>query len=224
MIWKSSAEISKSTLNQNITIIYGTGISTAAKFTADLLTKEEWAYSSRIRNTGQRNTWISSHAVLRQVLGTWFDLNPREIVFKKNRFGRPYVAKSNLFFNLSHTDSSFLLGFNVDGKIGVDVEYLIGNEDLASLVEYAFSPAETDYCQNGDLADRFLEIWTLKEAFLKAAGVGLVDNLARINVIGDEGNELDLRRLNKKTFLCPNGETASIVYRNDKTVTHLCFY
>jgi phosphopantetheinyl transferase len=218
MIWETCEEIPKINSIQDLLVVYGTNRPKDSLLSNSILTKDEIAFGNRIRDINQRNTWISCHVTLRIMLGTFLKSDPAGVELKKNRFGRLYLAKSDLYFNLSHTNSSWLMGFSFGGKIGVDLENLTGNEDLASLVAYAFSSVETNYCQNGDLADRFLEIWTLKEAFLKAAGVGLVDNLAKINVIGYEGNDLDLRKFNQKTFICPNGETASIVYRNNKTL------
>jgi len=221
LIWKKAVEISQTDLYQNILIVYGTAKQTDSRLLHTFLTEGEVAYANRIRMTSQKNTWIACRVVLRQMLGSYFDLKPIEIELKKNRFGRLFVANSNLFFNVSHTDSSFLLGFNVGGKIGVDLEKLSGHEDLASLIDYAFSPEETEYCLGDELSAHFLEIWTLKEAALKAAGVGLVDKLKSVNVYGYLNNHINQKKFCKKTFICPNGETASLVYKNDQSINYI---
>jgi len=207
--------------NQKILILYGTGKQYELGQSLENLTEAEKGYGNRIKNLDQRNTWFSCHVTLNQILGNWFGKNPSEIELNKNNFGRLYIPSSNLYFNLSHTDSSFLLGFSFGGKIGVDLEYLSGREDLPSLIEYAFSPRETEFCQHGSSSENFLKIWTLKEAYLKAVGVGLVDQPKLINVHGLVDNDIVIKQFNQQTFTCPNGETASIIYRNEKHIDYI---
>ena len=221
LIWEKAVEIPQIALYQNILVVYGTVKQPDSRLLPISLTEDELVYANRIRATSQKNTWISCRVVLRQMLGSYFDLKPIEIELKKNRFGRLYVANSNLFFNISHTDNSFLLGFNVGGKIGIDLEKLSGKEDLTSLIDYAFSSEEAEYCMSGELYMRFLEIWTLKEAALKAAGVGLVDKLRSVNVYGYLNNHINQKKFCKKTFICPKGETASLVYQNDQPINYI---
>ena len=222
MIWKTLDVIPTLKSSQDVLVVYGTSRTSDIALSSSVLTRDEIAIGNRIKSISERNTWLSCHVALRTMLGSYLKSEPAEIELKKNRFGRLYLSTSDLYFNVSHTNSSWLLGFCIGGKIGADIEKLSGTEDLASLVEYAFSPVEADYCKNGGLPDRFLEIWTLKEAFLKATGVGLIDNLGSVNVSGFEKNDILLRKFNKKIFSCPNGETASIVYRNNRTVNLLC--
>ena len=221
MRWQLSVGIPKIASNKKMLILYGTGKQYELGGSQENLTAEEKSYGNRIKNLDQRNTWFSCHETLRQILGNWFGKNPSEIELNKNNFGRLYVPNSNLYFNLSHTDSSFLLGFSFDGKIGIDLEYLSGREDLPSLIEYAFSPRETELCQQGNSTENFLKIWTLKEAYLKAVGVGLVDQLKSINVHGLVDNDIVIKQFNHQTFTCPNGETASVVYRNEKYIDYI---
>lgn len=221
MIWEKTVEFPDISSNQGLLVVYGTTLPSDLLLKNKILTKDELYFANRIKSNGQKNTWISCRVTLRLMLGIYFHLNPTEIELKKNHFGRLFIANSNLFFNLSHTDSSFLLGFNIGEKIGVDLEKLSGQEDLASLIDYAFSPEETEYCLDGELSARFLEIWTLKEAYLKAAGVGLVDNLSSVNVYGYVNNHINQKQFCLKTFICPNGETASLVYRNDQPINYI---
>lgn len=220
MIWETSDDILAFDRNK-LLIVYGNGKQTDPVLYTKWLTTEEIDRAGRIRSEGERNNWIACHVTLRQILAKWLGLKPGAVEFRRNNFGKMFVANSNLYFNLSHTTSSFILGFNMDGKIGVDLEYLSGHEDLPLLIEYAFSQQETNLCMNGNITEIFLKIWTLKEAYLKAAGVGLVDQLKSFNVIGITDNDILLKQFSQSTFVCPNGETASVVYRNDKTIEYI---
>ena len=220
MNWEKSSAISEIALDYELLIIYGTNSLAENLQLTEILTLEELAYSERLKGSGQKSTWLSCRATLRMILASYLKTNPQEIDFRKGKFGKLSVIDTHLCFNVSHTNNSFLMGFNSAGRIGVDIEKLSGGEDLPSMINYAFSEDEANYCKNGEITRHFTEIWTLKEAFLKASGVGLVDELPAVSVLGTSENEIDRYYLNQETFLCPNGETGSIVYRKDK---HLKF-
>ncbi|MCK9412000.1 MAG: 4'-phosphopantetheinyl transferase superfamily protein [Prolixibacteraceae bacterium] len=218
MNWVRAFEIPKISIDRRTLVVYGNHRPADLGEMFAVLTPDEIACVSRIRSSIQRKTWISCHVTLRIMLGNWLGMNPSDVEICKNRFGRPFLANSNLFFSLSHTNSSYLLGFSFAGKIGVDIEELSEEDDLNELIEYAFSKEEADFCKNGNLHDRFLEIWTFKEAFLKATGVGLVNELKSVNVAGKLNNLPDSMKFKQSTFVCPGGETGSIVFRGTDPV------
>ena len=216
MNWEKSCNIPDLSNNRESTVIlYSTKTRANPIAFREMLTLEELTYSERLRDEGQRRTWLSCRTTLRLILGSYLRKKPREIEFKIGRFGKLYLPGDNLFFNVSHSNDAFLLGFCFGGKIGVDIEMLKGSEDLPSMVDYAFSEDEALFCSYGKNHERFTEIWTLKEAFLKAAGVGLVNRLTSVTVSGNVKNDILRHQLNHKTFLCPHGETGSLVYRNN---------
>src|ERR1043166_4550703 len=55
--------------------------------------------------------------------------------------------------------------------IGVDVESTARRSDLNDIAEKHFTPLEVEQLKNPALS--FLDFWTLKEAYIKARGVGL---------------------------------------------------
>lgn len=210
MNWQKSDNIPEITRDTaSLLIVYGTNSPANYLPATEMLTCEELTYSDKLRGEGQKNTWLSCRASLRLILGSYLNKNPSEIEFRKGRFGKLCLPETNLFFNISHSKYAFLLCFSYGGRTGIDIELLNGSEDLPSLVDYAFSDAEAQYCHDGENHERFVKIWTLKEAFLKATGVGLVDELKSINV----RNSILHYKLNQQSFICPNNETGSIVYR-----------
>ena len=219
MNWEKSDHIAATSWDKDhALVVYGTS-SVAGKIPVnELLTADELAYSGRVNNAVQKSTWLSCRATLRLVLGAELGLKPAKIEFRKNRFGKPYLSGTNLFFNVSHCGPAFLLGFNLNGRIGIDIELLNGSENLRLLANYAFSADEIQYCQNGENSSRFTEIWTLKEAYLKALGIGLVNHLPTIRAGGTRQNDLVRNHLNHKSFSCPNGESGSIVFTNKQKI------
>ena len=222
MIWEKIERITSIDIENNILIVYGTNTISDNLRLNELLTHSELAYSERLKEEGQKDTWLSCRVSLRLILGSYLNMNPLNIELRKGNFGKLYLAESKMCFNISHSKTSFLLGFSLGARIGIDIEILDGSEELPSIVNYAFSDDEARYCLNGKQAKLFTEVWTLKEAFLKAVGVGLVDELKAITVVGNSKNDIERFKLYQNTFLCPNGETGSVVYRNNKPLKFFC--
>ena len=82
---------------------------------------------------------------------------------------------ASINFNVSHSGNSGLIAFNFDGRIGIDVEERIAREDLKGLIETVFGPQEQLELSvlTGEPRLRlFYDLWTMKEALVKALGDG----------------------------------------------------
>lgn len=223
MIWKMINNLSTFECLDDIFIVYGQNSISDSLVLSEILIPDELIFSERLKGEGQKETWLSCRASLRLILATILNVNPKFIELKKGKCGKLYIANSNLFFNVSHSKNAFLIGLSNKGRIGIDIEILTGFEDLPSLVNFAFSKEEAKYCHYGESPNLFTKVWTLKEAFLKAVGVGLVDNLSDISVMGNLNNDILHFAMHQKTFLCPNGEIGSVVYRKNKPIKYNWF-
>jgi 4'-phosphopantetheinyl transferase len=80
-----------------------------------------------------------------------------------------------LFFSLARTSGLAVGLFAGDDGVGVDVE-LASPIEVADIAEHLFSPEERaalERLEDGARLSRFYEMWTLREAYLKARGIGL---------------------------------------------------
>ena len=88
-----------------------------------------------------------------------------------------------LSFNLSHTHGLVACAITSGSDVGVDVES-IGRDVTDGVAERFFSErenADLRQCATAALrARRFIELWTLKEAYVKAIGKGLSHSLNSI--------------------------------------------
>lgn len=129
----------------------------------------------------------------------------------KNFRGKPSLKDLPLHFNISHTQEAFLLGFSMDHEIGVDMEVDPSDHDLDTLSDYAFSPDERKLLVDPNDGETFLKIWTLKEAYLKATGIGLIDALPSLHVVSAPNFGMMDHQYSCQHFKCPGGETGSLV-------------
>jgi 4'-phosphopantetheinyl transferase len=83
-------------------------------------------------------------------------------------------------FSVSHTRGLVACAVTRAAHVGVDVERIDRARDTQGVAERHFTSAEVDMlrrCGDKDRAARFVELWTLKEAFLKSEGQGLGSGL-----------------------------------------------
>jgi 4'-phosphopantetheinyl transferase len=121
------------------------------------------------------------HSLISELLSVYmFTKNcPRHlklIEFKKNKYGKPYIANCPDFhFNISHSEN-WVVGCYDTKPIGIDVEYIQNNIDHLDLAYKIFHPSELKAYLSTPIelrVSRFFEIWTLKESVIKAVGTGL---------------------------------------------------
>ena len=94
----------------------------------------------------------------------------------------------DLRFNLSHTSGAALIAATLGREIGVDIERIRPMEDLEAIGLSIFSAVEGSHWESLRDDDRlvaFYRVWTRKEAYLKAIGLGLFRNLQDVTVPAD---------------------------------------
>lgn len=118
---------------------------------------------------------LISEILLRTVLDKQFGINNEDIVILKNKYGKPYLkGNEDINFNISHS-GDFVVCAVDDKPIGIDIEQII-DIDYKSIAESFFSKDEVQFILNAsdeNKLHRFYEVWTLKESYIKAKGMGL---------------------------------------------------
>lgn len=114
---------------------------------------------------------------LREVLAGYCGCLARDIAFGDNGYGKPYLIDyPELNFNLSHSKQWVAIAVTSGNDVGVDVQYADNGRRLWPIVDRYFAAEERLWLQ--DLPDErfaqaFYQLWSLKEAFVKAVGLGM---------------------------------------------------
>lgn len=149
-----------------------------------VLSAEEAARAARITHEPGRREYLAAHILCRAMLAR-FGVTPAAAWrFAPGPHGRPEaVADCNphgLRFNLSHSHGMVACAVTPGEDIGVDVEWVKRRNRLDDIAEKKFSPPEAACLKNAEPAVRertFFSFWTLKEAYIKAIGKGLLEPL-----------------------------------------------
>jgi 4'-phosphopantetheinyl transferase len=144
------------------------------------LSPEEQARCSRLRRPQDRRDFAVAHALLRTTLTRYGARPPGSWTFSRGPSGKPALAAGNdapdLRFNLAHTDGLVACVVSRTGEVGVDVEHVDRRVHPQELADRFFTRDEATWlagCRDAERATRFTELWTLKEAYVKATGAGL---------------------------------------------------
>lgn len=149
------------------------------------LSLEERARAARFVFARDRRDFAAAHALVRDMLSMHDDRPPAEWTFEAADQGKPRLPLSQagappLAFNLSHTRGLVACGVARGVDLGVDVETIDPALDRRDIAARFFSPAENAglaACPAHERPARFIELWTLKEAYVKAIGRGLMESL-----------------------------------------------
>jgi 4'-phosphopantetheinyl transferase len=147
---------------------------------AELLTPEEAEQHMRFRFPEGRHEYLVTRALVRGVLSQYAPVLPKDWTFVRNAHGRPEIAGPGgvprIRFNLSNTRGLIVCLVALDRDVGVDVEDTTRRGETVAVADRFFSPmeaAELRSLPEWRQRDRFFDYWTLKEAYIKARGMGL---------------------------------------------------
>mgnify|MGYP002632736864 FL=1 len=145
------------------------------------LTKTELARYQRFQLDRHRKQLLLGQMLIRSVLSLYdqsIDRPAWRLI--QNEYGKPAIHPDQqtlpLFFNLTHSGEKLVLAVAGFECIGVDIEQCSKQRRLGRLAARYFSARETAELQataEQDQLRRFYELWTLKEAYIKACGLGL---------------------------------------------------
>ncbi len=127
-----------------------------------------------------RDQFLIARALLRKTLSRYSAEKSGDWRFQTSEFGKPEIDAtqnpSQLRFNVSHCDGLVLCGVTVGCQIGVDCENIDRNVEIERLAPCVFAAKEREYLDSVPESLRtetFFRFWTLKEAYLKARGIGM---------------------------------------------------
>ncbi len=145
----------------------------------DVLDDAERARVDRLAVARSRVEYIAAHALTRRVLGETLGEAPSAFHYEAGAKGKPVALvagrPAGVHFNLSHTNGLVAIAVSRLGEVGVDAEAVDRNVNLAVADRYFFG-AESRWLAGlapAARAEGFLRLWTLKEAYIKATGLGL---------------------------------------------------
>src|SRR5215510_752841 len=157
---------------------------------SDSLSGDERRRSRELKFDVHQRRFVAARAGLRKILANVLGESPEPLVFSYSARGKPslhdHEGPPGLRFNLSHSEDVAMLALSWGIEVGVDLE-AEGEDHLSwEMAELTFNAVEIEWLNEHSATDfprAFLELWTLKEAVLKAEGSGLASGSEKYSVI-----------------------------------------
>ena len=150
-----------------------------------LLNKDENDRANRFHFEKDRKRYISTRGHLRVLLGKYLKQEPDTLVFRYNKYGKPFLTDNSIEFNVSHSNDLGLIAFDQDQEIGVDIEWMRPDFGGLKIAKRFFSSEEVlelEALPPDEQAQGFFNCWSRKEAYIKALGKGLAIPLDKFSV------------------------------------------
>lgn len=146
-----------------------------------LLSEPERQRYARFIIDSAADEYLVAHVLTRTLLSRFANVAPDAWRFRRTEHGRPEIIGADgvagLRFNLSHSTGVVACAVARGRDVGIDVESFRGGRSMpVDLARRFFARPEVSAIENASPAEQvwlFCAHWTLKEAYLKARGLGL---------------------------------------------------
>lgn len=158
--------------------------------TERLLDETEKTRLCRLKGRKQRKQFVVGRMLIKKVLADYLMRPVTEIRLGQQQYGKlqlavaPPAISLPAHFNLSHAENIVACSLTAKYENGIDVEYK--QRTLKGVDVCFFHPKEIEYMERTPVESRgeiACQLWTLKEAYAKARGMGLSIPFSGFNVL-----------------------------------------
>jgi 4'-phosphopantetheinyl transferase len=140
---------------------------------AGVLSPDEELRAARFRFETDRSRWVCARTALRAILSNYARLAPEEIRFVLGPHGKPGLeAGGDIEFSLSHAGSWAMVAVTRGVPVGIDIERIRDNVDMAALLH------RLGVTELPEGRSNLFHAWNRREAMTKAVGGALLDRPA----------------------------------------------
>ncbi len=136
-----------------------------------------------------RRQFTLCRAALRILLVQRLGCENRSLRFGEGRRGKPFALvdgrRNEVSFNVSHSGDHGMIAIAPRGRLGVDIEERRARKTIDQLIETLLTEnerAQLAHMDKGRRLARFYDLWTAKEALVKANGLGHAIDVARLDL------------------------------------------
>ncbi|MFO1477374.1 MAG: 4'-phosphopantetheinyl transferase superfamily protein [Verrucomicrobiota bacterium] len=158
---------------------------------ASTLADDEWRRARRFHFGRDRDRFVAARGQLREILAARLRRPAASIELAYGRFGKPSLAgiesapaDRQVHFNLAHSDARALVALS-HRPVGVDIERKRPLAEMDQIAARFFAPNENARLQSRPVESRpeaFFDLWTRKEAWVKANGWSLAEGMNQVEL------------------------------------------
>lgn len=131
-------------------------------------------------NKNRKKSLLISHGFLKEKVSEEYNINIGDLVFSVTESGKPYCKSHNdIHFSISHS-GDFIAVATSKKDVGIDIELM--KNPTEKLIDRVCCENEKSFINSNENKEKaFTEIWTKKEAYLKALGTGIDRELKTVD-------------------------------------------
>lgn len=194
------------------------------------LSSDERERAHRFIKPEDKERFILSRGGLRYLLASYLARHPKSLVFSYGSYGKPslLIPDDSTQFNLSHSGEWIIYAVGPQLFLGVDIEQIKPRTclngfktRLDGLIDYCLTVNEQSNIPTSHIKrlESFLKYWTLKEAHLKAIGVGLSYPMTKVEIAWLPEPKLVIPA---KTIKAPEGWTVKLWSLANDVIAAVC--
>lgn len=144
------------------------------------LDEEKLSQFNMTTNESRKKSLLISHGFLKETVSEEYDIDKKDLVFSVTESGKPFCkSHGDIHFSISHSGDYFAVAIS-EKEVGIDIQILKNPDDkLIGRVCCENEKLFVNASENKEKA--FTEIWTKKEAYLKALGTGIDRELKTVD-------------------------------------------
>ncbi len=120
-------------------------------------------FTDQVSNRSIRDYFVEA------VLGKYIkDFSINDFIYSEH--GKPELEYENFSFNLSHSDEFLVLLICGQNSCGLDIQEIRVMKKYRDALESVFTKNELEVLDQGGANDQFFQLWSIKEAYIKATG------------------------------------------------------
>lgn len=154
-----------------------------------LLSADEQDRAERFLRVQDQEKFVQVRGSLRKLLGQYVGKAGADLQFDYGDYGKPHLKKScnplDLKFNVSHSHELALIAVTQAIAVGIDVEQVNTKVDFQGISHRFFAAEEHQVLLQQPFERQcsvFFQLWTRKEACIKAMGGSIAQALDQVDV------------------------------------------
>ena len=144
------------------------------------LDEEKLSQFNSTTNEKRKKSLLISHGFSKEKIAEEYNININDLKFSVTESGKPFCkSHKNIHFSISHS-GDFIAVATGENEVGIDIELL--KDPTEKLIDRVCCENEKVFINTTEnRAKAFTEIWTKKEAYLKALGTGIDRELKSVD-------------------------------------------
>ncbi|NOQ88950.1 MAG: 4'-phosphopantetheinyl transferase superfamily protein, partial [Gammaproteobacteria bacterium] len=164
-----------------------------AVYLSQLSVDEKQRYH-RFHYEKDRKSYLVAHILLRNALSKYVDVPIEAWQFACNEHGKPEITRTvdlpEMSFNITHTEGLCACVITRGAASGIDAENVNRQSNYKGIAKRMFSADENAvFDVSKKQTQQFYKFWTLREAYVKALGVGLSGSSKEFSFALDDNDE-----------------------------------